>query len=123
LVVLVTAGFAYALKAFTASNATVVKPLNDVAITAHGKTLVAQGRHIFRFDTFGDEDFWGGTLQLHKAIEGSKLGGVGDGVSPATALARRVLPVPGGPNSNAPLGILPPSFWNLPGSFKNSIIS
>ncbi|HET7872841.1 MAG TPA: hypothetical protein VFL42_10050 [Terriglobales bacterium] len=46
-----------------------------------------QGRQIFRFDTFGDEDFWGGTLGLHKAIEGVKFGGVGPGVSPATALA------------------------------------
>jgi cytochrome c peroxidase len=48
---------------------------------------VRQGRQIFRFDTFGDEDFWGGTLGLHKAIEGAKFGGVGPGVSPATALA------------------------------------
>jgi hypothetical protein len=29
---------------------------------------------------------------------------------PATALARRVLPVPGGPTRSTPLGILPPSF-------------
>jgi hypothetical protein len=49
--------------------------------------LFEDGREIFRFDTFGDEDFWGGKLQLHKAIEGAKLGGVGDGVSPKTALA------------------------------------
>jgi len=49
--------------------------------------LVAQGRRTFRFDTFGDESFWGGTLMLHQAIEGAKLGGVGPGVSPRTALA------------------------------------
>jgi len=49
--------------------------------------LVAQGRQAFRFDTFGDESFWGGTLMLHQAIEGAKLGGVGPGVSPKTALA------------------------------------
>ena len=49
--------------------------------------LVAEGRQIFRFDTFGDQDFWGGQLKLHQAIEGEQLGGVGDGVSPATALA------------------------------------
>lgn len=48
--------------------------------------LVAQGQQTFRFDTFGDEAFWGDTLQLHKAIEGSALGGVGPGVSPKTAL-------------------------------------
>ncbi|HEY6943658.1 MAG TPA: hypothetical protein VI431_00860 [Candidatus Acidoferrum sp.] len=49
--------------------------------------LVKLGRHTFRFDTFGDESFWGDTLMLHKAIEGAKLGGVGPGVSPKTALA------------------------------------
>lgn len=49
--------------------------------------LVAEGKQIFRFDTFGDEDFWGGQLKLHQAIEGEQFGGVGPGVSPATALA------------------------------------
>src|SRR2546430_898705 len=48
--------------------------------------LVAEGRQIFRFDTFGDQVFWGDTLKLHQAIEGSGLGGVGPGVSPKTAL-------------------------------------
>src|SRR3954469_2145145 len=50
-------------------------------------SLAEQGKYIFRNDTFGDQDFWGGTLQLHKAIEGVQHGGVGPGVSPATALA------------------------------------
>jgi hypothetical protein len=49
--------------------------------------LFEQGREIFRFDTFGDEAFWGDALQLHRAIEGEALGGVGPGVSPKTALA------------------------------------
>src|ERR671932_676367 len=35
---------------------------------------------------FGDNKFWG-TLQLHRAIEGSAHGGVGPGVSPKTALS------------------------------------
>ena len=48
---------------------------------------VQQGEQIFRFDTFGDETFWGDTLKLHQAIEGARLGGVGPGVSPRTALA------------------------------------
>ena len=49
--------------------------------------LIAEGKQVFRFDTFGDEDFWGGQLQLHQAIQGEQFGGVGPGVSPATALA------------------------------------
>jgi hypothetical protein len=52
-----------------------------------GATTLDEGRRIFRYDTFGDEAYWGGTLQLHKAIEGERFGGVGPGVSPATALA------------------------------------
>jgi cytochrome c peroxidase len=45
-----------------------------------------EGRRIFRYDTFGDEDFWGGELRLHEAIAGSGLGGVGPGLSPKAAL-------------------------------------
>jgi hypothetical protein len=59
----------------------------DAAISLHGESLVEQGRQIFRYDTFGDQDYWGGSLGLHQAIAGVKLGGVGPGVSPATALA------------------------------------
>ena len=43
--------------------------------------------------------------------------------SPAIALANNVLPVPGGPISKAPFGILPPKRLNFLGSFKNSTIS
>ena len=49
--------------------------------------VLARGRQIFRFDTFGDQVFWGGALQLNRAIAGSKNGGVGPGVSPKTALS------------------------------------
>jgi len=52
----------------------------------HDGNRLTRGRLIFRFDTFGDEAFWGGTLQLHRAIEGARFGGVGAGVSPKTAL-------------------------------------
>lgn len=48
---------------------------------------VEEGQRTFRYDTFGDEDFWGNTLKLHQAIAGQNLGGVGPGVSPRTALA------------------------------------
>lgn len=40
--------------------------------------------------------------------------------SPATALASKVLPVPGGPTKSTPLGILAPSFVNLLASFNSS---
>jgi len=59
----------------------------DRVIEANVRLQVEQGRRVFRFETFGDEDFWGAVLQLHRAIEGSRFGGVGPGVSPATALA------------------------------------
>jgi uncharacterized protein (TIGR03067 family) len=49
--------------------------------------LIEEGRQTFRFDTFGDEEFWGDALQIHRALAGAKLGGVGEGVSPNTALA------------------------------------
>ncbi len=53
----------------------------------NARPTILEGRRTFRFDTFGDEAFWGGTIMLHQAIAGSKLGGVGPGVSPSTALA------------------------------------
>jgi len=49
--------------------------------------MIAEGRRTFRFDTFGDEAFWGGELGLHRAIAGRDNGGVGPGVSPNAALA------------------------------------
>jgi hypothetical protein len=59
----------------------------DRTILANNRSSLAEGRETFRFDTFGDEDFWGGTLQLHQAIEGARFGGVGAGISPRTALS------------------------------------
>jgi len=59
----------------------------DRAIEANDDRMIAEGRRTFRFDTFGDEGFWGDTLHLHQAIAGGKLGGVGPGVSPRTALS------------------------------------
>src|SRR5215471_11705684 len=60
---------------------------NDQIISNNAQSMLEQGREIFRFDTFGDEAFWGDTLRLHQAIAGEKQGGVGPGVSPKTALA------------------------------------
>jgi len=60
---------------------------NDHQTDAHARRMIAEGRQIFRFDTFGSEAFFGDALQLHQAIAGEKNGGVGAGVSPKTALA------------------------------------
>jgi RoxA-like, cytochrome c-like len=41
--------------------------------------LIAQGKDIFRFDTFGDETFWTDTLRMHEVIRSA--------VDPTTALS------------------------------------
>ena len=58
----------------------------DLQISENAKQMMEQGKQIFRYDTFGDEAYWTGKLKLHHAIQGSKFGGVGPGVSPKTAL-------------------------------------
>jgi mono/diheme cytochrome c family protein len=60
---------------------------NRQAIADNSKRLLNEGRSVFRFETFGDEAWWTDTLRLHEAIEGKNHGGVGAGVSPATALS------------------------------------
>lgn len=69
------------------SSGTAALTTVDEAITANAAAMMDQGRQTFRFDTFGDNVFWGGTIRLHQAIAGAANGGVGPGVSPATALA------------------------------------
>ena len=59
----------------------------DAQIVANANEFLEDGRETFRFDTFGDEVFWGDALQLHQAIKGAALGGVGPGISPSTALS------------------------------------
>ncbi len=51
------------------------------------RDTTSEGRRTFRFDTFGDEAFWGDTLRLHQAIAGTRFGGIGPGLSPREALA------------------------------------
>ncbi len=68
------------------SGGTPTKDGRDIS-TGNPTAALRNGRDTFRFDTFGDEAFWGDTLKLHQAIEGSKFGGGGPGVSPAAALA------------------------------------
>jgi hypothetical protein len=59
----------------------------DAQISSNAQQMFEEGKQTFRFDTFGDEVFWGDKLKLHQAIQGSKFGGVGAGVSPKAALA------------------------------------
>ena len=67
-------------------NSQNTNPYDQIILDHSYKQLIA-GRNTFRFDSFGDESFWGDALKLHQAIAGKKLGGVGPGVSPKTALA------------------------------------
>jgi cytochrome c peroxidase len=63
------------------------RPSDDMAVALNAGELFHEGRQIYRFDTFGSEAFWGGTLRLHEAIAGTANGGVGPGLSPRAALA------------------------------------
>ena len=44
----------------------------------NSRQMLDSGKQIFRFDTFGDQAFWGDQLQLHEAV---------NGLSPRNALA------------------------------------
>src|SRR3954452_18525320 len=57
------------------------------SVLSDAQSMVLEGRRTFRFDTFGDEAFWGDALMLYLAVEGPAHGGVAPGVSPRTALA------------------------------------
>jgi mono/diheme cytochrome c family protein/cytochrome c5 len=57
---------------------TVASEQPSVAAREVRGSLRAEGKEIFRFDTFGDEQFWTDTLQMHKVVETS--------VDPTTAL-------------------------------------
>jgi hypothetical protein len=39
-------------------------------ISRNAEQMLAQGKQTFRYDTFGDEVFWGDTLKLHEAVAG-----------------------------------------------------
>jgi cytochrome c5 len=68
-------------------NSVKFKADSDQQTDLNAQRMLTEGKQTFRFDTFGDEAFWTDALQLHRAIEGAKFGGVGPGVSPKTALA------------------------------------
>lgn len=66
-----------------------ITPSSDIQSKMNdGKqSVIEEGKQIFRFDAFGDEEFWSGLLHIDKAIAGAANGGFGTGVSPNTALA------------------------------------
>ena len=59
----------------------------DRRIDDNATAMLTDGRQIFRYDSFGSEAFWSGKLRLNQAIVGARFGGVGNGLTPATALA------------------------------------
>jgi hypothetical protein len=61
--------------------------LLDKGFAEHVARSIIEGRRTFRFDTFGDEAFWGDQLKLNQTIEGARFGGIGPGLSPRQALA------------------------------------
>jgi hypothetical protein len=80
----IAGALALALSVWTPLN---VAAEGDRAADMRALEQIREGREVFRFNTFGDEDFWGGTLGLHQAVAGKANGGVGPGVSPKTALS------------------------------------
>lgn len=58
-----------------ADHAATTPPMNVI----QDSSLIAQGQHIFRFDTFGDESHWTDTLRMHEVIRSA--------VDPETALS------------------------------------
>ncbi len=50
-----------------------------MGLSANDPALIARGKDIFRFDTFGDETFWSDTLRMHEVIRSA--------VDPTTALS------------------------------------
>lgn len=59
---------------------------SDDPAADYARQLIGEGRQTFRYDTFGDEIFWGDALLLHQAIAGEANGGVGGGLTPNAAL-------------------------------------
>jgi hypothetical protein len=77
---------ALVLAACSGRGIVAVAPAAQAREDDHARRMLREGERTFRFDTFGDEGFWGGTLRLNEAISGERHGGVGPGLSPRAAL-------------------------------------
>jgi mono/diheme cytochrome c family protein len=62
----------------TLALAFVVSCDDDISAPSLDPVLVTEGKDIFRFDTFGDEQYWTDTLRMHEVV--------GSAVSPKAAL-------------------------------------
>jgi mono/diheme cytochrome c family protein len=67
-------------------NPAVKETVGRPDIKLYAEHLIDEGRKVFRYDTFGSEDYWGGKLRLHQAIADVKRGGTGAGITPHQAL-------------------------------------
>lgn len=63
-VVCLMAGLTTSCSSDKNSNAAVIIPAPPTA----AQQMIEDGKQSFRFNTFGDEAFWGGQLQLHEAV-------------------------------------------------------
>ena len=86
LLLLMAAGVLFELSGSSSAREQPQAASGNQLVQTQATRLVDQGRQIFRFDTFGDEQFWGDSLKLHRAVAGAANGGVGPGLSPRAAL-------------------------------------
>jgi mono/diheme cytochrome c family protein len=49
-------------------GATILAACDDDTPTGPGAEQISRGQEIFRFDTFGDEQFWTDTLRMHEVV-------------------------------------------------------
>ena len=62
------AALIFAALACSTDEPTTGLPASDSAVTSFSPSTIAEGRQIFRFDTFGNETFWSDTAALHTKI-------------------------------------------------------
>ena len=74
-------------KGLSLKRVTPTNGIYDEQVVQNAERMLREGKETFRYETFGDEEFWGKSLRLHEAIKGAKLSGIGPGLSPKTALS------------------------------------